>query len=59
MLNREQRRVNALLDYIAYEAVTEWTFERWGIDTRFVFNMNTPEEYEHLLSKEIETEEGS
>ncbi|GMK41542.1 putative molybdenum cofactor guanylyltransferase [Paenibacillus sp. CCS19] len=59
MLDRGQRRVNGFLDQIAYETVNAWTFERWGIDTRFVFNMNTPQEYELLLSMENETEEGT
>ncbi|MBD3917867.1 molybdenum cofactor guanylyltransferase [Paenibacillus sp. PR3] len=59
MLDGGQRRVNAFLDQIAYETVNAWTFERWGIDTRFVFNMNTPQQYEQLLSMEKETEEGS
>ncbi|PWV98445.1 molybdenum cofactor guanylyltransferase [Paenibacillus cellulosilyticus] len=59
MLNQDQRRVNAFLERIAFESIHEWTFERLGIDTRFVFNMNTPEQYEQLLSMEKQTEEGS
>lgn len=59
MLTRNQRRVNAFLDDIAYESINEWTFEQSGIAIRFVFNMNTPEEYDQMLNMEKHTEEGS
>jgi molybdopterin-guanine dinucleotide biosynthesis protein A len=52
LLDRNQYKVQELFNSIQYEAVTESSFVEQDIDLRFVFNVNTPEEYKHALQLE-------
>ena len=49
MLNKGMHKVGSFLDLITVERVPESTFRNSGIDTRFVLNVNTPEDYERAL----------
>lgn len=50
MMSKGQYRVMDFLTLIAYERATEWIFQLNGIDSKFILNVNTPEEYERSLS---------
>lgn len=58
MISKDQYRVADLLGMIACERVTTSVFQRYGIDSRFVVNVNTPEEYERSLLIDNRAEEG-
>lgn len=49
MLSKGVYRVGSFPDLITVERIPESTFWNSGIDTRFVLNVNTPEEYERAL----------
>lgn len=57
-LSEGQLRVTDFLEKIIYERVGKESFRLGGIDTRFVLNVNTPEEYELSLVLDPPAEEG-
>ncbi len=57
LFGRGQFRVNGFLDAIRCVKVEEAEFRRNGIDSRFVLNLTTPEQYESLLA--LDTQEAA
>lgn len=46
-------RVDAFVRSIAVDRVEEAQFQEWGLDPSFVFNVNTPDDYEEALQLDV------
>lgn len=49
LLSENRRAVNGFLQQVRCERVAQSFFALYGMDSRFVFNVNTPEQYEQSL----------